>query len=295
MSTRSKNRLAKMLPSIEIELDSTGTRVWTYSTLRQFFHKVHADLKLPEYVQLSDFISFLTENSRLAEVRIDLPHRPELRYAWDAPGTLEIVQSLSPKGYFSHYTAVYLHGLTTQIPRSIYFNREQPLKGGGGTLTQLGIDRAFRGKGRVTNNVTNLFQRELYGLSGQNTGELGVIDFSSTEGNGLRVSNIERTLIDATVRPYYSGGIHEVAGAFEAAAERISISRMAAYLRKLNFTYPYHQAIGYYLQRTQKFHPDQLAPLKEAGLDFDFYLTYAMKETTYVPEWRLHIPKGFED
>ena len=293
MRAKKVGRSPSFLQPLLNSLDQTGQRVWTHAALKRLFTDTSPDV-IPESVTFEEFLKLLLDQSHIVKIPIGLPHRGEVRYTRNDPPLLEIVQSLSPKGYFSHYTAVYLHGLTTQVPRSIYFNREQPLKGGGGTLTQVAIDRAFRGKGRTTNNVTTLSQRELYGLSGQNTGELGVIEFSSTEGNGLRVSNIERTLIDATVRPYYSGGIHEVAGAFEAAAERVSINRLTAYLRKLNFTYPYHQAIGYYLQRTQKFHPDDLMPLKEAGLDFDFYLTYAMKETTFVPEWRLHIPKGFE-
>ncbi len=262
--------------------------------LRDFFNSIRIDLKLPEYVTLGDFITTLIEQSRLVEVRIDLPHRPEVRYAWDKPSTLEIVQSLSPKGYFSHYTAIFLHGLTTQIPRAIYFNREQPARGGGGQLTQASIDRAFRGKGRISHNVTTLLGQELHGLNGQNTGELGVIDFSSSEGTGLRITNIERTLIDATVRPLYSAGVHEVAAAFVAAAYQISLNRIIAFLLKLNFTYPYHQAIGYYLQRTGRFTPQQLEPFKEIGLSFDFYLTYGMKEMDYVTEWRLFVPQGFQ-
>ena len=271
-----------------------GARVLTYTVLRDCFNAIRIDLKLPVYITLWDFIAALIEHSRLVEEHIDLPHRPEVRYAWDNPSTLEIVQSLSPKGYFSHFTAIFLHGLTTQIPRAIYFNREQPARGGGGQLTQASIERAFRGKGRVSHNVTTLLGQELHGLNGQNTGELGVIDFSSSEGTGLRVTNIERTLIDATVRPYYSAGVHEVASAFVAAAEQLSLNRIMAYLLKLNFTYPYHQVIGYYLQRTGRFNSKQLEPFKEIGLLFDFYLTYGMKETEYVPEWRLFVPKGFE-
>ena len=290
-------RISKLRQSrlaIEVALDEWGKSVLTYTNLREFLGRHRYGWRLPESVTFGQFVAMLIEESRLSEVRIDLPHRPALRYTWNSPSTLEIVQSVSPKGYFSHYSAIYLHGLTTQIPRFIYFNIEQPGRGGGGILTQGGIDRAFRGAGRVSHNVTTLLDQELNVLNGQNTGELGVIDFSSTEGKSLHVTNIERTLIDATVRPYYSAGVHEVAAAYVAAAEQLSLNRLLAYLRKLNFTYPYHQAIGYYLERTGRFTPLQLEPFKEIGLSFDFYLTYGMKGTEYVPKWRLFVPQGFQ-
>ena len=288
------SKLKQALPDIERVLDGTGKRVLSFTELRVLLEMHRAKWQLPVSTGLGQFLEALTLNSRLTEVRIELPHRPALRYTWNSPSTLEIVQSLSRKGYFSHYSAIFLHGLTTQIPRSIYFNIEQPGRGGGGELTQASIDRAFRGAGRVSHNVTTLLDQELNVLNGQNTGELGVIDFSSTEGQSLRVTNIERTLIDATVRPYYSAGVHEVAAAFVAAAEQLSLNRIVAYLRTLNFTYPYHQAIGYYLQRTGRFSSKQLEPFQEIGLSFDFYLTYGMKETQYVPEWRLFVPQGFD-
>lgn len=292
MARQSKLQLA--LKHIENSLNERDKNVLTHTDIRQFLSGNRLSWHLPESVSLGKFIETLIEHSPLREIRIDLPHRPAVRYAWNSPTTMEIVQSLSPHGYFSHYSAIFLHGLTTQIPKSIYFNIEQPIRGGGGTLTQPAIDRAFRNAGRVSSNVATLDGFDLHVINGGNTDRLGVIDFSSSEGRSLRVSNVERTLIDATVRPQYAGGIHEVAGAYVAAQDRLSINRILAYLRKLNFTYPYHQAIGFYLQRTGHFSSQQLDMFKEMEMSFDFYLTYGMKDTEYIPEWRLFVPKGFQ-
>ena len=46
--------------------------------------------------------------------------------------------------------------------------------------------------------------------------------------DGLAITNIERTLIDATVRPLYSGGVYEVFEAYRRAAEHISVNKLAA-------------------------------------------------------------------
>ena len=63
------------------------------------------------------------------------------------------------------------------------------------------------------------------------------------------MTNVERTLIDATVKPMYAGGVFEVAKAFALANDRLSVNKLMPMLRKLDFSYPYHQAIGYYLER----------------------------------------------
>ena len=67
-----------------------------------------------------------------------------------------------------------------------------------------------------------------------------------SEHGPLRFTNLERTLIDATVRPVYAGGVFEVRKAYELAKEKVSVNRLAALLQKLDYTYPYHQAIGFY-------------------------------------------------
>src|SRR5262249_35766427 len=127
-------------------------------------------------------------------------------------------------------------------------------------------------------------------LNGKNTGRLGV---TTLEGTRLSVTDIERTLIDIAVRPVYSGGVQEVAHAYEIAEGKFSVNRLVAYFRKLNYTYPYHQIIGYYMDRSQAYSETQLGLLSQFDMDFDFYLTHQMKEIDYVEKWRLFVPKGF--
>ena len=172
------------------------------------------------------------------------------------------------------------------------FNIEQPATGGGGTLSQEGINRAFSNKCRISNNRIDFGDVKICLLNGQNTGRLGV---TKTDFNGstVNVTNIERTLIDATVRTVYTGGIGEVAKAFANAVEKFSVEKIADYLRDLNYTYPYHQAIGYYLDRTGKFTDNELSPLRRSSIEFDFFITYQLRNPGYNEKWRLFIPKGF--
>jgi hypothetical protein len=267
-------------------------RVLTRSDIENVLREHRDAWLLPQSVGVNQFLEYLLKRTKLREHHFDLPYRPTVRYSWGDIPTLELVQSLRPEGYFSHFTAMYLHGLTEQSPKTIYLNFEQKLKGGGGELSQASIDRAFRVRCRVSSNTTVFGEQSICVLNGQNTGRLGVIDFDSDAGEGLRVTNIERTLIDIAVRPVYSGGVFQVAQAYRAAQGQVSVNRLVAYLRKLSFTYPYHQVIGFYLELAGNYAKSQLELLRQFPIEFDFYLAHEIRQKDYVPQWRLYVPKG---
>ncbi|HUT92404.1 MAG TPA: hypothetical protein VMY37_23110 [Thermoguttaceae bacterium] len=285
-------------------LDQLGKRVFSPVELREIVRENRdewlADQERPGYWivksrNIRDVVAALTAHGLLSRIALPFPHREVQRFTYGEVPSLEILQSVDRRAYFCHYTAIHIHGLTTQIPKTVYLNVEQPGSGGTAQLTQEGIDRAFRGKCRVSSNEIEFRGQRVVKLNGRNTGELGVVQFSpDDEGSPLRVTNIERTLIDATVRPVYAGGVAQVAEAFRAAAGRLSVNRTAAYLRKLRFTYPYHQSIGFYLERAGTYSASQVELLREFPMEFDFYLTYQMREADYNKRWRLYVPKGFQ-
>jgi predicted transcriptional regulator of viral defense system len=104
-------------------------------------------------------------------------------------------------------------------------------------------------------------------------------------------TKLERTLIDIVVRPVYAGGPHEVVRAYETAASRISMNTLIATLKKLDYVYPYHQAIGFLLQKVGV--PEtQLAKLEALGLEWDFYLAHQISDPLYDSRWRLFYPQS---
>jgi predicted transcriptional regulator of viral defense system len=200
----------------------------------------------------------------------------------------------------SHFTAVQLNGLTEQLPKTVYLNHEQALASNStGSLTQKAIDAAFKRRVRTSRNIAETDDFRVCILAGKNTGNLGVVEEQRPDLAGagarpakVRVTNVERTLIDAAVRPIYSGGVAEVLNAYRHAKDRVSVNRLSAMLKKLAYIYPYHQVIGFYLERAG-YKPAQIELLRQEPIEFNFYLTHQMPETDFDQKWRLFIPKGF--
>src|ERR1700730_15168119 len=112
--------------------------------------------RLTQRTSVEEFIRFLMTSGKLKKFIFPFPppYKREVRYVWgDVPWPV-VVLSLKRDSYFSHFSAVKFHGLTEQVPKSFYLNDEQRLESWlSGTLTQKGIDAAFRRPVRVTNNV----------------------------------------------------------------------------------------------------------------------------------------------
>lgn len=287
-------RLRVARKDISHALAKLPTRVLTRDDIRHLLDEHRESWRLGG-IPFERFTELLIEQSHLQAIRLAFPSRPGtvIRYCLRDVTTTEVVQSINRVGYFSHYTALHLNGLTLQIPKVIYFNIEQQAKPGGGTLTQVGIDRAFKAKCRTSSNIASFSDRSICLLSGGNTGQLGVEVMGAPEGaSQIRVTSIERTLIDASIRPVYSGGVFEVRGAFAAAKDRVSVNKLTAMLKKLDYTYPYHQALGFYMERTG-FRDTQLKLLRKFPIEFDFYLDYALQEVEYDSNWRIYFPKHF--
>ena len=278
-------------------LGNQPSPVFKLSDLKALLSEYRHGWRLAQRTTTQEFIEFLEQQDKLEELNFPFPHRAEVRYVWGQVPLMEILLTLRPNCYYSHYTAMRMHGLTEQIPKTIYLNHEQHLKSQStGGLAQTRIDAAFKRKARESNNAIDFENAKIYLINGKNTGQLGVttefVTYESDSPVKARVTNLERTLIDIAVRPAYAGGVFEVLKAFELANEQVSVNALAAMLQKIAHTYPYHQAIGYYLERAG-YRSTQLDLMRRFPQHYDFYLANNMGDTDYVKEWRLYVPKGF--
>lgn len=259
--------------------------------------------RLAKSTSLNDFISFMIDKTDLRLVRFPFPQREIIGYTWGRVPLLETLLHLVDRGYYSHYTALRIHGLTEQVPKTIYINQEKPPSSGFGhdedvIYEQEAIDQAFKKPPRATKNEIELplEQCRVVMLQSAYHEGLGIINGTFNDGRErglpIRYTDLERTIIDIVTRPFYAGGVTEVAKAFENAKDKLAVNKMSAMLKKMGFGYPYHQAIGYYLERAG-YKASLVDIFRRQSMVRDFYLTHGLAKTTYCREWRLHVPEGF--
>lgn len=285
------NRLELSQSQIIAALRARG-RVLRSKDLLQVLNEHREEWKIPRSVGYQKFLRFLMEQVRLRRIDLPLPHRRETLFVLDDVPVLAIALAAKPGGYLTHFTAMGLHELTTQVSKTVYVNVEQrPQPSNPGSLTQESIDRAFRNQQRKTTNVAEHAGLRLMYVNGKHTGRLGVEQRRLDSGDVVEATNLARTLIDIAVRPAYSGGVPEVMQAYRAAVERVSGEEIAEMLSAMRFVYPYEQAVGYYMERAGA-PSGSVAMFRRKRFEFDFYLAHGMRETVHVPEWRLFAPKG---
>lgn len=265
-----------------------SARAMTRQDLSDYLATRRSAWKAPQSLGVDALINLLIENDSLkvAEISSDSYGR-KARYLVGEVSFLQFASSFYKGSYLSHGTALHLHGLATLGPT--FVNHEQSPKNSTSRLTQSGLDRAFRSQQRQSSYVFRYGSRTITFLNGKNTERAGVMEMRGPNNEPLMVTSLERTLIDVIVRPQYAGGIRKVIRAFEKAKDHVSVPQIAALLAKMKFTYPYHQALGFVLQKVGM-SEESLDPLKDRKIRFRFYLDYGMKAPAFDPSWKIYYP-----
>lgn len=299
MASRSRLQIAKN--DIAASFDERRSHVLKYSEFGAILRQHRGDWRLAVKTSVSDFIEFLLKSSELKRYEFGFPHRPETLYVWKSVPTMEMLLHLKRDSFYSHYTAMRMHGLTEQVPATIYISHERVGydlgdKESPELIEQSAIDMAFQQPARITKNTAVFGDRRIVLIHGAYTGMAGVesapITFGTDGVAEVRRTDLERTLIEAAAKPWYSGGVAEVAKAFEQAKSRAGVNRLGALLKNLGYAYPYHQAIGYYMERAG-YRSTQLDLLRRFPMERDFYLDHQMSNPVYIKDWRLWVPSGF--
>jgi predicted transcriptional regulator of viral defense system len=109
----------------------------------------------------------------------------------------------------------------------------------------------------------------------------------------ITVTDVERTLIDVVVRPAYAGGVESVADAYSKLAKKIRTEHMLSLLKKIGHAYPYHQSIGFLLEKAGV-GENECRKFENLGIEYDFYLGYQMNRSSFNQRWRLFYPTSLD-
>ena len=287
--------LERRLPLIKKFL-SESAEIYRLIDLQKLLAHKRQEWKLPKSLSSKEFVKRLVDQQILGQTILTSDeYRGLTRYLSDGVSDLAVALSLKEGSYLTHASAIFLHGLNNQLPSTIYTNKEQSAKPSQDvSINQKLLDDNFSNKQRESKYIYRYRDSKIIILSGKNTGRLEVIGIKDQFDKLLPVTSIARTLVDIAVRPNYGGGVYQVLEAFKGARDHVSVSSILSVLKKLNYKYPYHQAIGFYMSQAG-FPTAQTDKVRKLGLNFDFYLDYGIPKTNreYVKEWRLFVPKGF--
>ncbi len=285
-------RIEAAQSKIESYFNQSPVKVFTSVDLTNILKEHHKQWNLAVGQKAWDFIAHLKKLG-LKEVGLkSSTYKDLIRYTWQSQSDFTVAAGVFRNVYLSYWTASFLHGLTNEIPKLIFVNREQsPKPPPNKPLTQNSIDAAFRRPPRDSKYVFQFRGKRLVIVSGKFTGGLEVTPISGPQSEALRATSLERTLVDISVRPHYAGGPYEVLRCFEAARDRVSSNGILATLRKLDYVYPYHQAIGFYLERAG-YRDTAISLFRNIPRNLDFYLARGIKDPEYDSTWRISFPKG---
>ena len=135
--------------------DKSPKRIFSEIDLRKILDQYRGEWRVPASLTVGRFIEMLLKSRALREVTIENVNyaKPAVtRYVREPVSPLQIATSIRPRAYLSHGSAVFVHAVTNQLPKTIYINVEQsPKPQRARQLTQAGIDRAFSAKQRESN------------------------------------------------------------------------------------------------------------------------------------------------
>jgi predicted transcriptional regulator of viral defense system len=279
-------------PPRQLVRELASRRVFREGELKNLLKGFQPEWVLAQHAAANILIDWMLQHTLLRSLSVRSQIYGFLtRYTWGEPKALDVAASLTSKAYFSHATAASLHGLLTYNPETIYLNREQSAKPSpSGSLTQEAIDRTFSKAQRLSQDTYQWGTTRATILSGKHSGHLGVRPYALRAHGNLSITGIERTLIDLVVRPDYAGGPAQVLEAFRRAQSRVSLERLLELLRQLDYRYPYHQAVGFYMQRAG-YHEADLAQLEAMARTLNFYLGYGSLDRGFDQRWRVYFPR----
>jgi hypothetical protein len=282
--------------SMKNYLYSDDLKAYTTFDLTKIFEDKRDEWNIADYRNQYHFMKFLEDSNILKNIKLKHQSTAAIKQIYEEPNAtlFNIALTIKKDGYLSNYTAMQIHQLTLQIPKSIYVSygkgESYPVNRNEVELKQISIDLAFSKPQRITSESykSELDSTRFYFIQKayieQNVG----ITFQ----NGYYYTDLERTLIDIAIRPAYSGGVFEVLQAFEIARDSVDIEKINEYLEKLNYIYPYHQLIGFYMDKAG-YNKKTIDNIFLKNIINNFYLTYNMSIKEFDTKWKIYFPKGF--
>ena len=144
----------------------------------------------------------------------------------------EVAMFLASPAVISHSSAMYIHKLIAFVPDSIFVSVGNKV-----SLPRVG----------GSNNAVSVINGTAYRFVQVPKQEYFGIQQMWLDGVQIFVTNIEKTLIDALLKPKYCGGIAGVIAAFEKSSSELNLEKIISYAQKCDVAIS--KRLGWHLER----------------------------------------------
>jgi len=184
----------------------------------------------------------------------------------------EVAMHLVDPAMISFYSAFYHHGLTEQIPRTVYITTVK-----GHSSLQLGLNKktGFIIEG-INYRVVQLKREKFFGESSVRIG-----------GSRCAISDLERTLIEGFAFPEYCGGFSEVMHGLEQGLARLDLTKLVAYALKWNIAVA--RRVGWALEELGCEDSQLLSLVQGSSPGYRLLDPSREAKGSYSTKWRLRI------
>ena len=182
-------------PDIKRTVDDLKTKAFSKIFLYRLFEQERSRWNISSLKTFKQFIDFILKENILIEHELSAQNgKRQLLYSNGSVDDFTLFGALNTHGYFTHYTSMFLHQLTLQIPKTYYLNVEHSKDIPSQGLTQDAIDNAFSQTQRKANSSLTYNTKKVYILNGKKTDGLGVIQ-KVNESESYKYTDLELSLI----------------------------------------------------------------------------------------------------
>ena len=167
--------------------------------------------------------------------------------------------------YVSHYSAMAIHSLTTQPVLKVF------------------ITSPKRAKRKLISGI------EFFFVSAKPSNFFGIRDQWITKQMKVKVSDLEKTIVDALARPEFCGGVSEIAKGIWLRKNKINYTKLLRYCQRIKIK-AVSKRLGFLLQTLNLADKNILTKLKDYIKDSKAYVPLdptLKKQGKYLSSWRL--------
>ncbi len=231
------------------------------------------------------FFNRLVENG-LEQESLFVNDKSITRYYFDKDTDIFQKALAFQKGSFlSMSSSLNFQGLSSFSDDFIYVSREQPPKNspvGVSALTQAAIDHAFQSPYRRTRSFGKFEGKYIVLLSPKYSNS-----FAVTTHKGIRVSSVNRALVEMVVNVQYFKSSAHIIETFKPLKNLLSANEVCNVLDHFDLIYPYYQSLGFHLEKIG-FGKKELKCFSTKISPFDFYTEKNLTAYRYDAFWKIY-------